>query len=436
MKVIPIVNLESDPTPSPLDGAPPVVYWHRSGSARSARPMGLLTGWSALGLLVRSTGARRWVWDWRGKDGVKHRRQYDVRTFAEAQKKLMDDRMSLEAGVELELAPITPEGGATVSELIGKYIAHISTSVRPKVGVQRRPRYIERVKHELQALGAVLGRRAVSSITAGDLEGFLDRYSDRPGAMLWWEVQLSAVFDFAVRRDFCARSPMVNVQRRGSSKERHKFLDETELRLGLPLIADLSYPYGDVVMIALLTGRRAEAIVKARWSEFRDGLWELPEKRSKGRRDGHMVPLTKTGLAILERAAAHKVGAGEFVFHGPKLDRPIANMKGAVKKLRDAMAPATAARLEPEQRSPFQFHDTKRTVGTSLEKLFAPDAVIKEVLDHSRKGDRGVSSGYMGAFRDTTHRLAALREWLDKLDQFFNVFCSPQLMVPCGRPPL
>jgi len=427
---MPMVNLEGDLTglPDPMEGAPPAIYWHVSGNSRSARPRGLLAGWSALGLLCRSTGSRKWIWDWRGTDGVKHRRQYEApekMSYAQAVAAVMRDRMILEAGVELDPPKIVAALGPTVGRLLDDYVAYIATSPRRKIGAQRRPAYVEKVRRQLEEVRRALGNRGVNEITSGDLERFLDRFLEWPAKLEHLEIHLSAMFAFGVRRDYCGRNPFDAVERRGHSGEREKFLDETELRLGLPKIAELGYPNGDVFMLALLTGRRLREVIKARWAEFElgRGTWELPEIRTKNRKDGHTLPLSPGVLDILHRAAEHKVGAGEFVFHRAERDRPIDNLKPYMKVLRGAMAEATAARETPAQREPFEFHDLRRTAATHLEGLECPLEVIKNILNHS--DGRGVTGGYM-----RSDPMPRMRDWLTKLDRFYASLLPLALPAP------
>jgi integrase len=74
----------------------------------------------------------------------------------------------------------------------------------------------------------------------------------------------------------------------------------------------------------ILTAGRTNEVIGARWLETdaEQGVWNVPAERMKGGRD-HRVPLSSAALAVLKRMQGL---GGEFVFRGPKADRPLSNM--------------------------------------------------------------------------------------------------------------
>jgi integrase len=75
----------------------------------------------------------------------------------------------------------------------------------------------------------------------------------------------------------------------------------------------------------ILTATRTAEVIGATWSEIDldAAVWTIPPERMKARKE-HRVPLSKPALAILKRL--HKHRAGEFVFMGARLGKPLSNM--------------------------------------------------------------------------------------------------------------
>jgi integrase len=76
----------------------------------------------------------------------------------------------------------------------------------------------------------------------------------------------SAFFSFCEERYGIAH-PGRHMKRRCGAKERERFLSDDELRRGLPVMRELGYPRGDVMLFSLFTGRRLREITDMTWSE-------------------------------------------------------------------------------------------------------------------------------------------------------------------------
>jgi integrase len=75
----------------------------------------------------------------------------------------------------------------------------------------------------------------------------------------------------------------------------------------------------------ILTAARTGEVIGARWAEIdlAAKVWTVPASRMKAGRE-HRVPLSARALVILEKLAAAK--AGDFIFPGQRLDRPLSSM--------------------------------------------------------------------------------------------------------------
>jgi len=75
----------------------------------------------------------------------------------------------------------------------------------------------------------------------------------------------------------------------------------------------------------ILTACRSGEALGAKWSEIDEGkgVWTIPAKRMKGRRE-HRVPLSKVAMAVIERA--RKLRQNEYLFPGVRSGKPMSDM--------------------------------------------------------------------------------------------------------------
>jgi len=143
---------------------------------------------------------------------------------------------------------------------------------------------------------------------------------------------------------------------------------------------------------------------QAEWSEidFEAAVWRIPAARMKQRR-GHVVPLSRQSLAILEETLA-LTGGGRFVF--PALGKPGRPMcentaTGALRRMGFAAGEMTA-------------HGFRAMASTLLNESgrWSPDA-IERALAH-KDGDQVRAAYHRGAHWDERVRMA--QWWSDRLD--------------------
>jgi integrase len=125
------------------------------------------------------------------------------------------------------------------------------------------------------------------------------------------------------------------------------------------------------LQFTILTAARTGEAIAARWSEvdMKAGVWTIPAERMKARRE-HRVPLSKAALAVLERAAAHKLDKQDWVFPGRR-DKPLSNM---------AML-ATLHRMERDDLTVHGFRSTFRD--WTAEATGFPREVAEAALAHT-----------------------------------------------------
>ncbi len=114
---------------------------------------------------------------------------------------------------------------------------------------------------------------------------------------------------------------------------------------GRPGIAPRAFAF------AILTASRSSEAMHARWGEvdFASRAWTIPGERMKAARE-HRVPLSAQALAILKTIKPKQAKPSDYVFPGPKTDKPLSN--GAFL--------AVLRRMKREDLTPHGFRSTFR----------------------------------------------------------------------------
>src|SRR5262249_41792900 len=142
----------------------------------------------------------------------------------------------------------------------------------------------------------------------------------------------------------------------------------------------LSYPFGALVKLLILTGQRRSEVAGMRWSEIKGDVWTLPADRTKSAK-AHDVPLSRAALDIL--ADLPRIGedfvltvAGRGSFRG--------YAKGKCRL--DA--------LLPPDMPPWVLHDLRRSVASGLARLGVNLPTIERLLNHSSGSFAGIVGVY------------------------------------------
>src|SRR4029078_2578359 len=128
--------------------------------------------------------------------------------------------------------------------------------------------------------------RDFTSIRRGDVSKLLDSVEDSSGAV-------SACCALATVRMICNwyatrrenyESPIVKGMRRSDPKKRarDRILNDDEIR-EVWRVAEANGTFGAFLRVALLTAQRREKVASMKWSDLKDGEWNIPEaEREKG----------------------------------------------------------------------------------------------------------------------------------------------------------
>jgi integrase len=127
---------------------------------------------------------------------------------------------------------------------------------------------------------------------------------------------LRSCFRWALDADLVDKDPTAGIRDpRGKKGERDRVLDETEIKALWQVAEELSFPFGPIVQLMLLTTAREKEVGDLPWRELGDlqkRIWALPGERTKNHRalDIHLSDLALEIISKIPRFT----GDSGFVF--------------------------------------------------------------------------------------------------------------------------
>ena len=105
----------------------------------------------------------------------------------------------------------------------------------------------------------------------------------------------------------------------------HKAMPHKEVPAFIKRLQDLGSVSAMALEFCILTAARSGEVLGAKWEEIdlKEGVWAVPADRMKAGRE-HRVPLEGRAIGIAKLLAETK--AGDYVFPGAKLGRPLSVM--------------------------------------------------------------------------------------------------------------
>jgi integrase len=272
------------------------------------------------------------------------------------------------------------------------------------------------------------GERFIHDIARRDMIALLDGIVDR-GAPTQANRTLAALrrlFNWAIERDYIETSPASRVSMPGPEHARDRILSDTEIRLFWHACGDISWPFGPMFRLLLLTAQRREETATMEWSELdlAKKLWTIPREKAKNDRT-HEVHLSELALAIISDLPRIVVptddadkprAAHEFVFttNGLNAVSGFSKAKERVdakmleryrKELTEAGGDAVRAVIPP-----FTLHDLRRTAASGMASIGIAPHVVDRILNHVSGTIRGVAAVY-NRHAYASERAAALDVW-------------------------
>ncbi len=238
------------------------------------------------------------------------------------------------------------------------------------------------------------GKDKVADIKRRDIVLLIDKVRERaPIGANRVLGALTRMFNFAAERGIIEDSPCTRI-RKEPEKGRSRVLKDDEIKT-LWNALDLEnkdidmYRLSKLAMrLILCTGQRPGEVAGMAWDELKDGFWNIPAERMKGK-EPQRVPLTKMVLDIIEQARPLSCDS-KYVFRSSYVEdspiKPHSLARALDRHWKEMGFTDETPRFTP--------HDLRRTVRTRLAALGINDVVAERVLGHKLQGILAVYNRY------------------------------------------
>ena len=181
--------------------------------------------------------------------------------------------------------------------------------------VERRPRYASEAVRAIRYAFGDLMKRPAARITKADARSALDKLSKAgKNAMAARTLAYArAAFRWAERRDMVPGNPFLDLPIVAGNQARDRALSDSELAEVWTATGLMSYPFGPLIRLAILTLQRREELAGMRWSEISKDqtTWTIPAARMKNR-TAHVVHLSAAAREAL--ASIPKIDEQDLIF--------------------------------------------------------------------------------------------------------------------------
>ena len=365
--------------------------------------------------------------------------EYGRTTLEKAREKARDWIELVQKGIDPKSPPGDPEGPpppcggeVTFVNLVDDYISKAAIGPNPDQPLMKRWRDVQRAlrvefvndKTIGDRIRKGLGSRPVGTLVRADIQQVIEDLVAR-GATTSAHNYLAVVrsmFNWAVDTEKYGleTSPCDRIKPKrliGERRKRSRFHSDDELTVIWPAAERLGYPFGPVINLLILTGKREAEVAKAKRGEFdlKKREWHIPGPRTKsGAVD--VVPLTDTVIAILKSLPTFGGDRkGDYLFSTTFGLKPVSGFSKAAARLnrfvREEAAKGASERGSddslPAELEHYVLHDFRRTIRTNLSRLGVPREIAELVIGHRKKGIDAVYDifEYLDEKRD------ALRRW-------------------------
>jgi integrase len=380
------------------------------------------------GLMLRATGKGTRTWSLlfrvKGEGGKspngrlrpgKQRRmtlgRYPYLSLSEARRKALVVLAEAEAGHNPITIPANTDT-LTIISLVERFTTEGTQGLRRAHAIRRTlevhviPRWGERSAAEITAEDARMILREVIQPDKNTRRG-------GPGAAADVRKCVSRMFNWARQEGLLDHNPFDRVKSPVRVLPRERILNREELLAVWNAAGAISYPFGPIHQLLILTGQRLREIAHARWTwiDEQDKTLQIPGSFYKNGRP-HIVPLTPAAWAIIEKLP--RWAGGDHLFSTDGGQTPVCGFSNAKERL-DKVTAAELEKtgLDPDAMEPWVVHDLRRTVRSGLSRLGVDIVTAELVIGHKLKGVVGVYDRY----ERLMERRAALELWERELVQ-------------------
>jgi integrase len=366
----------------------------------------------------------------RGRARQKRLGRHPVVTLASARERAREILESARLrGIDLVGAP----GAGTLAQLVASFI-EAARKERPRTRTDSTlDGYAQMLEADIRKARA--GSLALSELRRRDLTGMLRTIAGRAPVVARRVHQLvRTACRWAVGEELIAADPTAGLPRPGSSVSRERVLRDEEIAILWRACEEESSASTSaatergrgrkggkwtrersedemaaaaqrsvLARVLLLTAQRSGETAMMAWSEIdRDSrLWNIPpehRKGQRGKRSGHVVPLSEAAKEELRLWSLHPLAKGARVFPWA-----LANHRHWIEPLR-----GRAEKLGlVEHWTP---HDLRRTAASGMARLGTSRSTIAMILGHTMQ-EGGAVTGVYDRFDRMPERAAALEAW-------------------------
>jgi len=287
-------------------------------------------------LRVETSGSARWVFLWM-RDGRQREAglgSRDIVSLAEARELAAGMRQSLTKGIDPLEARAAERRANAARITFGQFC---ETFLATRESAWKNEKHRAQWRMTLETYAASLRSTPVGEISTQDVLKVLEPiWTIKAETASRLRGRIEAVLDAArVAGHIDDRAPNparwsghleMLLPRAGKlSRGHHAAMPYQDVSAFLKHLQEAEGVAARALEFTILTAARSGESLGAQWSEidFDAGTWTVPAERMKASRP-HRVPLSRQAQAILEELA--KMRAGDFVFPGQKLKKPLSNM--------------------------------------------------------------------------------------------------------------
>lgn len=255
---------------------------------------------------------------------------------------------------------------------------------------------VSQVRWQLKAhIVPEFGARPIASVSRPDANSLLAKIAKKdlttgrggPHAANDCRKWMRRMFNWARDQGLVESNPFDGLRQPAKVQSRDRVLSMNELRAVWKGAEKLSYPWGDIYRLLILTGARRSEWTDAqwRWLDLEDGRIEWPAASYKSRRT-HVIPLVGQSLEIVRSLPRWQDGT--YLFSTTHGEKPVSSFSKAKKGLDDAV------QQDLMSGEHWVVHDLRRSVATHMARLGIDEIVIERLLGHAIPGVKGIYNRY------------------------------------------
>lgn len=338
----------------------------------------------------------------------------DALTLKEARRKAEDWKEKIKGGDDPreELKEKLNRRKDTFSAVVDRFLnQHVNRNLKENTQVQYHSILNgSDVKH--------LSNKPIRKITRQHIIAVLDKIveSDRLIQANRTLAVLRKFFNWCAEKDIIKANeptPTDRIKRPiAKEKPRSRCLSPEELSVVWRAAEKEGWPFGDHIRLLITTGQRQFEAATIRRQDITGDQW-LQQDNKGGRQ--HIVPIKALSKSILEGVPA--IPETRDYYFSTTGKGPISGFSKAKRRL-----DAEIARICQEEelelfKEPWQTHDLRRTVTTTLRKLGTPQEVCTSLLNHAPKG---VTAQHYDVYDMLPEKERALEVWNNYLEQLLS----------------